>query len=333
MYKVQSLWNQGMCIPKPQFGEANVADQSGRVIIVTGGYAGIGYELCKILYRKNGTIYIAGRSKEKFDEAEARIRADIPTSSGSLAFLQLDLANLDAIKVSADDFLSKEKRLDVLVNNAGVMFPPDGSKTEAGHELQIATNGLGPFLFTQYLLPVLRSTAASSPQNSVRVTWATSLAIDLMASGPGMEFNEEGSPRNFENNKTNYGQSKVSNVFLAVEFAKKLQEDGILSISWNPGNIRTDLYRHLSGVEAAVSKAALFSPDLGVIPPLFAGWSSSVTMDDCLAGEIIIPWDRKHTPRQALLDGLKPKPDGGESLSRQFWSWCHKQTSLTESSK
>lgn len=85
------------------------------------------------------------------------------------------------------------------------------------------------------------------------MTWATSLAIDLMASGPGMEFNEEGSPRNFENNKTNYGQSKVSNVFLAVEFAKKLQEDGILSISWNPGNIRTDLYRHLSGVEAAVS--------------------------------------------------------------------------------
>lgn len=136
-----------MCIPKPQFGEANVADQSGRVsgtrhhvspsidrkqvIIVTGGYAGIGYELCKILYRKNGTIYIGGRSKEKFDEAEARIRADIPTSSGNLAFLQLDLANLDAIKVSADDFLSKEKRLDVLVNNAGVMFPPDGSKTEA----------------------------------------------------------------------------------------------------------------------------------------------------------------------------------------------------------
>ncbi|KAF4303081.1 short-chain dehydrogenase [Botryosphaeria dothidea] len=334
MYKIQSLWNQGMCIPKPQFGEANVADQSGRVIIVTGGYAGIGYELCKILYRKNGTVYIAGRSKEKFDEAEARIRAEIPTSSGSLTFLQLDLANLDAIKASADDFLSKEKRLDVLVNNAGVMFPPDGSKTEAGHELQIATNGLGPFLFTQYLLPVLRSTAASSPQNSVRVTWATSLAIDLMASGPGMEFNEEGSPVTLKTTR----QTMVRAKFLTCSSLLSSQRNSRrMAFSASHGTLGTygltciDTLAELRRLSRN-QKAALFSPDLGVIPPLFAGWSSSVTMDDCLAGEIIIPWDRKHTPRQALLDGLKPKPDGGESLSRQFWSWCHRQTSLTESS-
>ncbi|EOD43139.1 putative short-chain dehydrogenase protein [Neofusicoccum parvum UCRNP2] len=224
-----------------------------QVIIVTGGYAGIGYELCKILYRKNGTIYMAGRSKDKYEEAVGKLRVEVPSSKGSLTFLQLDLARLDTIKASAEAFLEKEKRLDVLVNNAGVMFPPDGSKTEAGYELQIATNGLGPFLFTRHLFPILCSTAASSPPNSVRVTWAASLAIDLMAPDVGMEFDENGDPKNFANNKTNYGQSKVANLFLAVEFAKRCEKHGILSISWNPGNIKTDLYRHISGIEAIVS--------------------------------------------------------------------------------
>ncbi|OJD33765.1 short-chain dehydrogenase [Diplodia corticola] len=330
MEKIKSLWDQGMCIPKPQFGEASIDDQSGRVIIVTGGYAGIGYQLCKILYRKNATVYMAGRSKDKYEEAAEKLRTEVPESQGNLSFLQLDLARLDTIKASAEEFLAKEKRLDVLVNNAGVMLPPDGSKTDAGYELQIATNGLGPFLFTHHLFPILCSTAASSPPSSVRVTWAASLAIDLLASDAGMEFDENGDPKNFASNKNNYGQSKVANLFLAVEFAKRCEKHGILSISWNPGNIQTDLYRHMSGVGAVVSKFTLFPPSLGVIPPLYAGWSPAVTMQDCLAGELIIPWDRKHTPRPKLLEGIKPKSEGGQGLAEQFWEWCKLQTKVTE---
>lgn len=101
-----------------------------QVFIVTGGYTGVGYELSKILYRKNGTVYIAGRDPEKGAKAVSALRADCPSSVGRVEFLPLDLADLSSIKVSADLFKSKEDRLHVLTNNAGVMRPPVGSKTK-----------------------------------------------------------------------------------------------------------------------------------------------------------------------------------------------------------
>ena len=139
-----------------------------------GGYAGCGKELSKILYGKNGTVYVAGRSKEKADAAIEEINKAHPSSDGKLEFLKVDLADLASVKASADDFLNREQRLDVLTNNAGVMIPPVGSKAAQGHELQMGTNVLGPFLFTQLLTPLLQKTAASSPPGSVRVTWAAS---------------------------------------------------------------------------------------------------------------------------------------------------------------
>lgn len=97
---------------------------------MTGGYTRVGYELCKILYRHDGTIYIAGRDREKANQAISKLQNEVPRSSGRLEFLHLDLADLENVRDAAAQFMSMENRLDVLVNNAGVMTPPAGSKTK-----------------------------------------------------------------------------------------------------------------------------------------------------------------------------------------------------------
>jgi hypothetical protein len=157
--------------PKPAFTEADIALQHGRVFIVTGGASGIGLELTKVLYQKGGRVYIAGRSEDKARQAIQEIQTALPPSDsyGSLDFLHLDLADLTSIKASADAFKANESRLDVLWNNAGVSQPPLGSVSKQGIELQLATNCLGPFLFTHLLLPLLESTSAGSSAGSVRV--------------------------------------------------------------------------------------------------------------------------------------------------------------------
>lgn len=183
--------------------------------------------LSKILYEKNATVYIAGRSQEKCAKAIESIERDVPKSTGKLVFLKLDLADLSTIKASAEEFLSKEKRLDVLWNNAGVMWPPEWLQVSSGqpfpiksritqdelvanlpssqdYELQFGTNCLGPFLFTQLLHPILKSTAASSPANSVRVCWAGSLGIDAGAPKGGIDMDETGAPKVSTSAQTNY---------------------------------------------------------------------------------------------------------------------------------
>jgi NAD(P)-dependent dehydrogenase (short-subunit alcohol dehydrogenase family) len=185
--------------PKPAFTEADIAPQHDRVFIVTGGASGIGLELTKVLYQKGGRVYIAGQSEDKARQAIQEIQTALPPSDsyGSLDFLHLDLADLTSIKGSADAFKANESRLDVLWNNAGVSQPPLGSVSKQGIELQLATNCLGPFLFTHLLLPLLESTAAagaSTSAGSVRVIWTSSQMMELSAPQGGILMSEMRSP-------------------------------------------------------------------------------------------------------------------------------------------
>jgi retinol dehydrogenase 12 len=120
---------QSFCIPEPTLTEKNLHDLSGKVSIVTGGYAGVGYELSKILYSHNGTVYLAGRSPGKGAEAIKNLKELYPESKGRVEFLKLDLGDLNGISEAAAAFASKESQLHVLTNNAGVMVPPQGSTT------------------------------------------------------------------------------------------------------------------------------------------------------------------------------------------------------------
>ena len=133
------------------------------------------------------------------------------------------------IKKSAEEFLSKEKKLDVLWNNAGVMIPPQGSKTKQGYELQLGTNNLAPFLFTKFLTPILASTAKTSPLGTVRVVWVSSSAAEGLSPANGVDMNN----LDYKDDKGTwhkYAVSKAGNVFHSKEFAKRHEGDGIVSV-------------------------------------------------------------------------------------------------------
>jgi NAD(P)-dependent dehydrogenase (short-subunit alcohol dehydrogenase family) len=112
--------------PTPTFTEADVEPQDGKVFLITGGSSGIGFELAKILYRKHGRVYIAGRSEEKATKAIRDIQSGTAESRGSLHFLHLELDDLSSIKATAKAFKAKETQLNILWNNAGVSQPPAG---------------------------------------------------------------------------------------------------------------------------------------------------------------------------------------------------------------
>ncbi|KAI9658014.1 MAG: hypothetical protein M1821_002674 [Bathelium mastoideum] len=314
---LRSLLNQSFRIPEPSLTERNLDDQKGRVFLIT-GYVGCGFELAKILYQHNGTIYLAGRSEEKGLKSVETIKKLFPNAQGHIEFLKVDLADLSTIKPAVDTFLSKSDTLHCLINNAGVMFSPLGSKSAQGYELQMGTNCLGPFLFTKLLLPVVRRTAASSPPGSVRVTWAASVATEVYAPKDGILYDAQGAPQVLGKPK-DYGQSKVGNVFLAHELAKKVDKDGIISVAWNPGNLNTELTRHHGVLEKFMLETVFLHPaKYGAYTELFAGWSPEVTPEK--NGSYIIPWGRFGTLRPVLQASLE------DGRSAKFWEWCEKET-------
>ena len=101
-----------------------------QVFVITGANSGVGFELAKILYAANAKIYLAGRSEKRVLEAIRLIRDETPLSQGDLVWLPLDLSDLASVKMAAEEFLSKEERLDILWNNAGVMCTPTADKSE-----------------------------------------------------------------------------------------------------------------------------------------------------------------------------------------------------------
>lgn len=214
---------------KPQFTETSVPDLTSRTALVTGANSGVGREAAQVLYSKNATVWVACRSEEKAHAAIAGIKELHPSSKGELKFLKLDLADLTTIGDSAKEFLSQEKRLDVLFNNAGIMTPPEGSKTKQGYEIQLGVNCLGHFLFTKYLTPLLQTTAKVAPKDSVRVVWVSSSAADVLSPKGGFE------PDNLDYNKPRniyhkYGVSKAGSYYHNAEFARKYKQDGIVSV-------------------------------------------------------------------------------------------------------
>lgn len=221
-------WFSQFFPPAPDFTESSLPSLSGKVYIVTGASAGVGRQLARLLYSRNGTVYLAARNAAKAQDTIDWIKTSHPTSSGALHFLKLDLNDLEGIKPSVEEFLSKEKRLDVLWNNAGVMIPPKGSLTKQGYDQQLGTNCIAPFLFTKLLTPLLVQTAKTSPVGDVRVVWVSSFAAELVAKGgvdvKGLDKLAEGDPNRV------YGITKGGNVLHAQEYAKRYGKDGIVSI-------------------------------------------------------------------------------------------------------
>lgn len=231
-YKLSHFLWQTFRIPEPLLTEANISDQSGRVCLITGGYAGVGFEVSSILFEKNATVYIAGRSESKGLDALERIRNTYPQSTGRIDFLKVDLADLATIKPMVDDFMRRETKLHWLNNNAGVMQAPVDVKGAQKMNVQFQTNIYGPFLLTKLLLPVLRRTAVDERPGSVRVTWAGSLGTILSPYPGGVAWNDDGTALAGEESPGNaYSITKAANYLLGAEFGKRSgNHDGVLHL-------------------------------------------------------------------------------------------------------
>ncbi|KAI1155905.1 hypothetical protein F4825DRAFT_406112 [Nemania diffusa] len=320
-----SQWSQ-FFPPKPSFGE--IGSQNGKTFIVTGGASGIGYELTRMLYQRGGHVYIAGRSESKAQAAMKEIADATPTTtpSGNLDFLHLELDDLTSIKASVNEFKSKETKLHVLWNNAGVSRPPVGSSSKQGIELQVATNCLGPFLFTQLLLPIMQATAlteteAGRPFGSVRVVWTSSQSVELTAPKGGIIMAELQHPP--ADATRLYDTSKAGNMFLASELARR---HGIASISTNPGAASTNLFRHTPSVKY-LAWPLLHKPAMAALTQLFAGVSQDIGEAD-LKGGYVLPWGRVSTNlRDDLLEAMKLPEEGGTGRASEFWDYCMETTS------
>ena len=208
---------------------------------MTGSNTGIGKEVAHILYSKNAKVYVAARSEEKAGRAIEAIKKAFPNSEGELVFLRLDLADLTTIKASAEEFLSKETKLHVLFNNAGIWAQLKGSpKTVQGHALEIGVNNIGPFMFTKLLTPLLIATARTEPSDTVRVS---SVGAELDSPKPGgvpldnLDFHDD------KGGIFKYNVSKAGNYLQAAEFEKRHKADGVVSIALNTGNLASDLAR------------------------------------------------------------------------------------------
>ena len=306
--------------PQPTLTEANLPSQKGKVFIVTGGASGVGFELCAILYGAGGKVYLAGRSEANAQSAISKIKTISTTSPGELDFLSLALDDLATIKPAVKAFTSRESKLDVLFNNAGVAVPPLGSVSAQGHELQMATNCLGHYLLTQLLLPTLLKTAESTSAGAVRVIWTSSIAVDMSAPKSGIIISDLKNPP--ADRQKNYVTSKTGNWFLASALAAQVGSKGILSVTQNPGNLKTPLLRHSPWILGFLTAPLLHRPKMGAYTELWAGLSSTLGIGD--GGKYVLPWGRLHpSPRPELVAALNTREDGVAAL---FMEYCEEQT-------
>ena len=202
--------------------------------------------------------------------------------NAQIEYLYLDLASLESIKKAADEFISKESQLHILLNNAGVLAKAP-ELTKDGFDIQWGTNYMGPALLTKLLLPTLITTAQKSPKNSVRIVNVASEGH--RAARFGINFADTALA--ISSICVRYGQSKLANVLHAKTLAKRYGGHGIVAVSCHPGVIITDLFIPAASSLGFLGSAILWllkkltiSPDVGCYTQIELCTSPKVTVED-----------------------------------------------------
>jgi NAD(P)-dependent dehydrogenase (short-subunit alcohol dehydrogenase family) len=245
--------------------------QNGRIAIVTGANAGLGFATAQALTAKGCAVVLACRSLANAKEARARILAQHP--SATLECLQLDLSSLASVQQFAARYAKGHKHLDLLINNAGIMMPPYSLSVD-GFESQLAANYLGHFALTGHLLALLTTTPGS------RVVSLSSLAHRWS----GIRFDD----LHFKNGYSKrlaYGQSKLACLMFAYELQRRLKMAGVstLSVAAHPGVSATSLFRYMPGIVGVLNPiTALIFQDAkgGALPTLYAALGEDIQGGD-----------------------------------------------------
>jgi NAD(P)-dependent dehydrogenase (short-subunit alcohol dehydrogenase family) len=245
----------------------DIPDQTGRVAVVTGANTGLGYETAAALAAKGAHVVLAVRNLDKGKDAAARIAQTTPGAKVDLQ--ELDLTSLDSVRAAAEQLKSDHDAIDLLINNAGVMFTPK-STTKDGFELQFGTNHLGHFAFTGLLLDRMLATPGS------RVVTVSSVGHRFARQG--IRFDDLQSDRDYSRVGA-YGQAKLANLLFTYELQRRLAGTQTIATAAHPGGSRTELTRNLPPLVGAVTRLVepLFQgPDMGGLPSLRAATDPSV---------------------------------------------------------
>src|SRR3981081_4571963 len=223
---------------KAKWASGDVPGQQGRLAVVTGANTGLGVETAQVLAARGASVVLAVRDIEKGKRAAARIAG---TAAGADVMVQpLDLTSLDSIRAAAAELRARPPRIDLLVNNAGVMFTPRQA-TRDGFELQLGTNHLGHFALTGLLLEQML------PVRGSRVVTLSSLAHRI---GARINFDDLQGERSYRRVAA-YSQSKLANLMFTYELARRLSGAGTtIAVAAHPGLAGTELARNFPAIAA-----------------------------------------------------------------------------------
>jgi NAD(P)-dependent dehydrogenase (short-subunit alcohol dehydrogenase family) len=295
----------------------DIPSQVGTVAVVTGANSGIGWNTALELAQAGGEVVMTARTAAKGQDAVERVRREVPQAK--VRYEQLDLASLRSVREFAKR-VSSGGKLDLLVNNAGVMRIPVRQETEDGFEMQMGTNFMGPFALTLLLMPALLKSDAP------RVTTVSSGAADMGLKRirfEDMQWKQGYKPWNA------YCQSKLADLMLMTELGRRSEAAGkrVLSNAAHPGFARTNLQtsgvgRELNPVESFLMPFMSHDAAHGALPTLQAA-----TDKNAAQGSYYAPEDFFHLKGDPVLIGLpKPARDGG--AARRLWDAAEEMTGV-----
>ncbi len=242
-----------------------IPDLSGKIIIITGANSGIGFEATREIVRKSAEVIVASRDAFKAEAAILKIKDEIPDAK--LKFMELNLANLDSVRKFAEEFKSKYTRLDILLNNAGIMMVPYG-KTIDGFENTVGTNHLGHFLLTGLLLDRLSTTQGARVVNvSSNAHYGGDMDFDNLLFENELDYTPMKA----------YSRSKLANLLFTYELQRRFESKGmdVIALAAHPGISATNLANHLffkriTWLIQPLMKIIFQSSAMGALPSLRA---------------------------------------------------------------
>ncbi|KXH33368.1 daunorubicin C-13 ketoreductase [Colletotrichum simmondsii] len=299
----------------------------GKVVVVTGGNAGIGLSTVKYLALRGAKVYFTARSKAKADETRTVLTAENSAiNAGNLHWLPMDLADLKSVASAVEELKSKETRVDILINNAGLA----SGTTETmgpGWEWHMGVNHVGHFVFTNGVLPLLKEATKQSGADVRIITLSSNVNYAMLPSNYGFTFDSASFltkpvpyypwqwryivSRIFVVDMIRYAVSKVANLLFAQELQRLLDEQGlpILSISVHPGGVASPGSKDIgNSLFSLVRSAAFLTVDQGAITTVFAATAAEVRENaEMYKGKYLEPFGKIVTPNPVAKDEKQVK--------------------------
>jgi NAD(P)-dependent dehydrogenase (short-subunit alcohol dehydrogenase family) len=304
-----------------KWSTADIPDQSDRVAVVTGANTGLGYHTAAALADSGAHVVLAARNLEKGNAALARIVAANPKAN--VALQELDLSSLESVRTAAKALRTAYPRIDLLINNAGVMWTPK-QLTADGFEMHLGTNHLGPFALTGLLLDSLLPVPGS------RVVTVTSIGHRIRAA---IHFDDLQLERSYDR-ATAYGQSKLANLLFTYELQRRLgawasknsEKQPPIAVAAHPGISKTELSRYVPAIfqpVAALLKLVLAqNAEMGALPTLRAA-----TDPDTEGGQYYGPSGFAETRGHPKLVSSSARSHD-EDLQRRLWTVSEELTDV-----